>query len=332
MSDVRIATQANFRNLDRAAQGLRSDHPLRSPTAPPARRVYTNFAARGDFDSISGHDDNLDAILHEVPLHSTTRVPFRQGDLQPVLRRFLSAFSFPAPFGIGPYGHEPAGPRPSPAAGLDVSGRPPAGGRAPLSASWLGGSFAFNWLWRAFSRAWTDATSASLLLGGKRSPRRRGRSCRSSPRIGHWQVSSTCPTQRRPRRPLFERRGPTMIRDAMATRPQAPVCSACSAPVPAGPDAVACMCWRCTLAAAESPRAQKPAGKKCPDCGAVMPLKRARFCDSCRKRRRTSAYRAARNSYRKNGVVSPCATTVPEAPKSGSDQEAAGPVNCCAGA
>lgn len=82
-----------------------------------------------------------------------------------------------------------------------------------------------------------------------------------------------------------EKRSGEHLRD----NPQGGECSRCGEPVGIGPDAAACLCWRCTdhlarLAATGYWRKKAEPERLCPDCGKPL-RKRQRYCDACAGKR-----------------------------------------------
>ena len=79
--------------------------------------------------------------------------------------------------------------------------------------------------------------------------------------------------------------------------PIAPRCSRCTEIEPnCSKQAVACLCWKCTAILAELWKyrvLKRTPARVCPGCGGPIEV-RKRFCKACRKRRRSSTYRAAR--------------------------------------
>ena len=115
-------------------------------------------------------------------------------------------------------------------------------------------------------------------------PRAQPRPAMSAPRADHAPGVSPVP------RALVGagRTDAVTIAKAMEIRPQAPYCSACGQYVGGcSSAATAVICWRCTLAAAEKPGADRPK-RHCLECGGPVPP-RARYCSSCRRRRRRRA-------------------------------------------
>ena len=83
------------------------------------------------------------------------------------------------------------------------------------------------------------------------------------------------------------------IRNYLASRPRAPLCSRCGEIEPrCGRGAVAVVCAACTALLASRPRT-KTEGRKCPECGGALPY-RKRLCAACAKAKRRAAERASR--------------------------------------
>lgn len=74
------------------------------------------------------------------------------------------------------------------------------------------------------------------------------------------------------------------IRQAMADKPQAPLCSICGKVEPnCAPAALAVVCSRCTARATVTFSPNTEPSRACPDCGKLLP-RRHRRCPKCSAR------------------------------------------------